>query len=93
MRGRGYSIDDEGVREGVYCIGAPVFDAAGQAVAGIGVCIQKAMLGGGAEQRHHDAVTRVASQLCAAARRHAAPRAGREGIEMSAPTSSSRRAS
>ncbi len=63
VRGRGYSIDDESVREGVYCIGAPVFDAAGQAVAGIGVCIQKAMLGGGAEQRHQDTVTRVAMQL------------------------------
>ena len=28
-RRRGYSIDDEGVREGVYSFGAPVFDASG----------------------------------------------------------------
>ncbi len=29
-RKRGYSIDDEAVREGVYSFGAPVFDASGQ---------------------------------------------------------------
>jgi DNA-binding IclR family transcriptional regulator len=63
VRERGYSIDDESVREGVYCMGAPVFDAAGKAVAGIGVCIQKAMLDGGAGEQHRDAVTRVAMQL------------------------------
>ena len=33
-RKRGYSIDDEAVREGVYSFGAPVFDASGEAVAG-----------------------------------------------------------
>lgn len=43
-RARGYSIDDEGVRLGVYCIAAPVFDAAGRPVAGIGICLNKAML-------------------------------------------------
>lgn len=43
-RQRGYSIDDEGVRLGVYCIAAPVFDAGGRPVAGIGVCLNKAML-------------------------------------------------
>jgi DNA-binding IclR family transcriptional regulator len=63
VRERGYSIDDESVREGVYCIGAPVFDAAGKPLAGIGVCIQKAMLEGGAGEPHRDAVTRVAGQL------------------------------
>jgi DNA-binding IclR family transcriptional regulator len=42
---RGYSIDDEYIREGVYCYGAPVFDAAGQAVAGVGVCVHKGRLG------------------------------------------------
>jgi len=44
-RRRGYSIDDEYIREGVYCYGAPVFDAAGQAVAGVGVCVHKGRLG------------------------------------------------
>ncbi len=62
-RTRGYSIDDEGVRAGVYCIGAPVFDAGGQPVAGVGVCIHKSALGtdGGAE--HRDAVQRTAATL------------------------------
>lgn len=62
-RERGYSIDDEGVRAGVYCFGAPVFDASGQPVAGVGVCIHKSALGhdGGAE--HRDAVQRAAATL------------------------------
>ena len=44
-RARGYSIDDEGVRLGVYCLGAPVLDASGTPVAGVGVCLNKALLG------------------------------------------------
>lgn len=43
VRERGYSVDDEGVREGVHCIGAPVFDASGGVVAGIGMCLQKSL--------------------------------------------------
>ncbi|HEY9067828.1 MAG TPA: IclR family transcriptional regulator [Burkholderiaceae bacterium] len=43
-RKRGYSIDDETVREGVFSFGAPVFDASGQAVAGVAVCINKALV-------------------------------------------------
>jgi IclR family transcriptional regulator, blcABC operon repressor len=42
VKQRGYSVDDEGVRTGVYCIGAPVFDSRGDVVAGIGMCLQKA---------------------------------------------------
>lgn len=42
VRASGFSVDDEGVREGVYCIGAPVFDSRGDVVAGIGMCLQKA---------------------------------------------------
>lgn len=64
VRTRGWSVDDETVREGVYCLGAPVFDAGGRAVAGVGVCIHKAALGGGAGAgRHRDAVLRVAGRL------------------------------
>ena len=43
-RQRGYSIDDEGVRLGVYCLAAPVLDAAGRPVAAVGVCLNKATL-------------------------------------------------
>lgn len=62
-RARGYSIDDEGVRAGVYCIGAPVFDAAGQPVAGLGVCLNKVTLGDDAGAHHREAVLRAARTL------------------------------
>ncbi|HWH82341.1 MAG TPA: IclR family transcriptional regulator, partial [Burkholderiaceae bacterium] len=62
-RKRGYSIDDESVREGVYSFGAPVFDATGQAVAGVAVCINKALLGADRGERHRDAVLAVAGTL------------------------------
>ena len=62
-RKRGHSIDDETVREGVYSFGAPVFDASGVAVAGVAVCINKALLGADRGARHCDAVLRVARTL------------------------------
>ena len=62
-RRRGHSIDDEGVRAGVYCFGAPVFDASAQPVAGIGVCLNKAMLGSDGGARHRDAVLDTARRL------------------------------
>lgn len=63
-RQRGYSVDNEGVREGVVCFGAPVFDASGQPVAGVGVCIHKALADGDdGGQRHRDAALQVAAQL------------------------------
>jgi DNA-binding IclR family transcriptional regulator len=63
VRERGYSIDDEGVRAGVYCYGAPVFDAAGTPVAGVGVCLNKAMLGADGGARHRDLVLQTARVL------------------------------
>ncbi|HZV91630.1 MAG TPA: IclR family transcriptional regulator, partial [Caldimonas sp.] len=42
-RRRGYSIDDEAVREGVYSFGAPVFDVTGHVAAAVSVCIHKAL--------------------------------------------------
>lgn len=60
---RGYSVDDEAVREGVYSFGAAVLGASGQAVAGIAVCINKAQLGAGRGARHRDAALEVARQL------------------------------
>ena len=62
-RKRGYSIDDEAVREGVYSFGAPVFDATGQAVAGVAVVINKALLGADRGDRHRDAALHVARVL------------------------------
>ena len=62
-RKRGYSIDDEAVREGVYSFGAPVFDASGDAVAAIAVCINKAQLGNDRGARHRDAALDVARRL------------------------------
>jgi DNA-binding IclR family transcriptional regulator len=63
VRKRGYSIDDETVREGVYAIGAPVFDASGTAVAGVAVCINKALLGADRGERHRRVVLDVARKL------------------------------
>jgi DNA-binding IclR family transcriptional regulator len=62
-RKRGYSIDDETVREGVYSFGAAVFDASGEAVAAVAVCINKAQLGSERGARHRDAALDVADRL------------------------------
>jgi len=62
-RKRGYSIDDETVREGVYSFGAPVFDATGHVVAGVAVCINKALLGADGGERYREAALKVARTL------------------------------
>ena len=62
-RRRGYSTDDEGVREGVYSFGAPVFGASGEPVAAISVCINKAQLGADRGARHREAAVAVAAEL------------------------------
>ena len=62
-RKRGYSVDDETVREGVYSFGAPVFDASRQAVAGVAVCINKAVIGADRGDKYRDAVLHVARTL------------------------------
>jgi DNA-binding IclR family transcriptional regulator len=77
-RRRGYSVDDESVRAGVYCMGAPVFDATGHAVAGVGVCINKATLGAKGE-RHHEAVLNAARLLSQRLGGELPPRASRAG--------------
>ena len=62
-RQRGYSIDDQGIREGVYAFGAPVFDAAGAVVAAVSVCVSTASLEGKAAARHRDVALAVAGEL------------------------------
>jgi DNA-binding IclR family transcriptional regulator len=62
-RRRGWSVDDEAVREGVTSFGAPVFDASRQAIAGVAVCINKAQLGSDRGARHRDAALDVARRL------------------------------
>jgi DNA-binding IclR family transcriptional regulator len=62
-RRRGYSVDEEAVREGVCAFGAPVFDATGHAVAGIAVCVNKALLGVGKGTRYRRLALDVAAAL------------------------------
>jgi DNA-binding IclR family transcriptional regulator len=62
-RKRGYSIDEEAVREGVISFGAPVFGVSGEVVAAVSVCINKALLGADRGARHRDAALAVAAAL------------------------------
>jgi len=63
VRERGWSLDDESLREGVCSFGAAVFDASGVPVAGIGVCTHKAALNARSEARHRRMVVDVARRL------------------------------
>lgn len=62
-RERGYAVDDEGVRGGVYSIAAPVFDAGGRPVAGIAVCLNKAELTPARHERQRQVVVQAAQRL------------------------------
>src|SRR5258706_397692 len=62
-RRHGWSVDDQTVREGVYSFGAPVFDASGQVIAGVAVCINKALLGADKGKRHRQVALDVARTL------------------------------
>ncbi|MEY8878177.1 MAG: IclR family transcriptional regulator [Leptothrix sp. (in: b-proteobacteria)] len=62
-RERGYSIDDGGVHEAIYAIGAPVFDASGQPVAGMAVCLNKAGLSADKLDRQRQIVVQAARRL------------------------------
>lgn len=64
IRRRGFSIDREGVREGMYCFGAPVFDSHNpEAVAGVAVSILANEVNPALEQRAGMAVRRLADRL------------------------------
>lgn len=63
-RERGYSIDAGGVREGMYCYGAPVFDSHGpEAVAGVAVSILANRADKKLELRAGSAMRRLAQRL------------------------------
>ncbi len=62
-RHRGYGIDDEEIRAGVYCVAAPVFDASGKAVAGLGLCANKSAMGAEGAAQYRDAALRAARAL------------------------------
>ncbi len=62
-RKRGYSVDEEAVREGVCSFGAAVFDATGLAVAGVAVCVNKAVLGPARNERYRRLALDVAATL------------------------------
>jgi DNA-binding IclR family transcriptional regulator len=62
-RRRGHSIDDQSLRQGVYCMAAPVFDASGAPVAAVGICLQRAMLGSDGGQGYREAVAGAAASL------------------------------
>jgi hypothetical protein len=51
------------VREGVFCLAAPVFDAAGCAVAGVGVCVHKPQLAADGGERHRSWLLQLARTL------------------------------
>jgi DNA-binding IclR family transcriptional regulator len=63
VRERGWSIDDEGIREGVVALAAPIFDASGQPVAGLGVCLNKAVLNDEQMERQRQVVMQAARTL------------------------------
>lgn len=62
-RQRGYSVDDEGVRLGLFCMAAPVFDASARPVAGIGMCLNKATLDDADLARQQQRVVAIANAL------------------------------
>jgi DNA-binding IclR family transcriptional regulator len=60
---RGHSIDAQGVREGIYAFGAPVFDAADTVVAAVSVCFSTASWSDKAAARHRDVAIDLARAL------------------------------
>ena len=62
-RRRGYSLDDEGIREGVYAFGAPVFDGTNNVAAAVSVCVSKTTLEKDGPERHLAVALKVAREL------------------------------
>jgi DNA-binding IclR family transcriptional regulator len=63
-RRRGYAIDDEETRPGMFCVGAAVFDPfSGECVAAVAVSLLKAAMNRQQKQLACTAVTRLAEEL------------------------------
>ncbi len=63
IRVQGYAIDNEEYVEGVYCIGAPIFDGNGKCVAALGIMYLKYRYDGETEKNGIEAVKRAAEQI------------------------------
>jgi len=61
---RGYALDDEETRQGMLCIGAPIFSAASsEAVAAVGVSLSKAALNAKHKAQAIETVKKLASDI------------------------------
>jgi DNA-binding IclR family transcriptional regulator len=64
IRARGYSIDNGEVRDGMHCLGAPVFDSGGkQAVAGLAVSLLSHDVNLETQDKVGQAIRRLADKL------------------------------
>ncbi len=77
IRKAGYAIDNEELEEGLRCIGAPVFDHSGAAVAAVSIAGPAHRVGGGRLPRLIQAVVLTSRQLSAALGFHRVPAPGK----------------
>jgi DNA-binding IclR family transcriptional regulator len=66
IRGRGYSVDDEEIEEGLVCIGAPVRDHTSHVVAAVSIAGPSSRLRPDTIERHAESVVRIAEAMSAA---------------------------
>jgi IclR family transcriptional regulator, blcABC operon repressor len=63
IRARGWSLDDQTARAGVASLAAPVHDASGAVVAGVGLCVNTARLGPAESARYREEILNIARVL------------------------------